>query len=66
MKPMLKYRGGKSREIKFFEDYIPSNYSRYVEPFVGGGSVYFYLEPYEAIINDLNDRLIQFGYHLCN
>lgn len=57
---MLKYRGGKSREIKFFEDYIPSNYSRYVEPFVGGGSVYFYLEPYEAIINDLNDRLIQF------
>ncbi len=60
MKPMLKYRGGKSREIKFFEDYIPSNYSRYVEPFVGGGSVYFYLEPYEAIINDLNDRLIQF------
>ena len=35
MKPMIKYRGGKSKEIKFFEDYIPSNYSRYIEPFVG-------------------------------
>ena len=60
MKPMIKYRGGKSKEIKFFEDYIPSNYSRYIEPFVGGGAVFFYLEPQYAVINDLNDRLIQF------
>lgn len=60
MKPMIKYRGGKSKEIKFFEDYIPSNYSRFIEPFVGGGAVFFYLEPQDAVINDLNDRLIQF------
>lgn len=60
MKPMIKYRGGKSKEIKFFEDYIPSNYSRFIEPFVGGGAVFFHLEPSHAVINDLNDRLIQF------
>lgn len=60
MKPMIKYRGGKSKEIKFFEDYIPADYNRYIEPFVGGGAVFFYLEPSTAIINDLNTRLIQF------
>ena len=40
---MIKYRGGKSKEIKYFEDYIPSDYSRFIEPFVGGGAVFFYL-----------------------
>lgn len=43
MKPMIKYRGGKSKEIKFFEEYIPSTFNRYTEPFVGGGAVFFYL-----------------------
>ena len=60
MKPMIKYRGGKSKEIKFFEEYIPSDYNRYIEPFVGGGAVFFYLEPQNSIINDLNEKLIQF------
>ena len=60
MKPMIKYRGGKSKEIKYFENYMPSDYSRFIEPFVGGGAVFFYLEPSHAVINDLNDRLIQF------
>lgn len=60
MKPMIKYRGGKSKEIKFFEEYIPSAFNRYIEPFVGGGALFFYLEPQSAIINDLNKRLIKF------
>ena len=60
MKPMIKYRGGKSKEIKFFEDYIPADYNRYIEPFVGGGAVFFYLEPQNSIINDLNEKLIHF------
>lgn len=65
MKPMIKYRGGKSKEIKYFEDYMPSDYSRFIEPFVGGGAVFFYLEPSHAVINDLNDRLIQFYKAKC-
>ena len=60
MKPMIKYRGGKSKEIKFFQDFFPSYYNRYIEPFVGGSAVYFHLEPQNAIINDLNDKLINF------
>ena len=60
MNPVLKYRGGKSREIPRFLQYIPKNFDRYIEPFLGGGAVYFYLEPQKAIINDKNQRLINF------
>lgn len=60
MKPMLKYRGGKSREIPLFRKYIPTSFSSYIEPFLGGGAVYFYLEPEQAIINDVNSKLITF------
>ena len=60
MNPVLKYRGGKSREIPRFLQYIPDDFNRYIEPFFGGGAVYFHLEPDNAIINDVNDRLIAF------
>lgn len=60
MKPILKYRGGKSNEIKFILPHIPKDYETYVEPFVGGGALYFYLEPNKAVINDINKRLIDF------
>lgn len=60
MNPVLKYRGGKSREIPRFLQYIPDDSDRYIEPFFGGGAVYFYLEPENAIINDANERLMTF------
>lgn len=60
MKPMLKYRGGKSKEIQHFLDHMPDYHGRYVEPFFGGGALYFYLEPQNAIINDINTQLIGF------
>ena len=50
MNPVLKYRGGKSREIPRFLQYIPDDFDRYIEPFFGGGALYFYLEPEVAII----------------
>ena len=60
MNPVIKYRGGKSREIPKFIQYIPDSFSRYIEPFFGGGAVFFYLEPDAAIINDANSRLMDF------
>ncbi len=60
MKPVLKYRGGKLREIKYFEKYLPSEFDTYIEPFVGGGAVYFHLEHNKNIINDINSKLINF------
>lgn len=64
MNPLLKYRGGKSREIARFEKYIPQSFSTYIEPFFGGGALYFYLEPQKAIINDINEKLIAFYYNV--
>ena len=60
MNPVLKYRGGKSREIPHFLQHIPTHFDRYIEPFFGGGSLYFYIEPRDALINDVNTRLMTF------
>lgn len=60
MNPVLKYRGGKSREIPRFIQYIPEDFDRYIEPFLGGGALFFYLEPDNAIVNDANARLMTF------
>ncbi|MCL2377945.1 MAG: Dam family site-specific DNA-(adenine-N6)-methyltransferase [Defluviitaleaceae bacterium] len=66
MNPVLKYRGGKSSELPRFLQYIPNNFNRYIEPFFGGGAVYFHLEPESAIINDINRRLMSFYEQLRN
>lgn len=60
MKPLIKYRGGKSKEIPHILPHIPHFTGRYIEPFFGGGALYFYLEPKRAIINDINTKLISF------
>ena len=66
MNPILKYRGGKSREIIKFEQYIPRKFDTYIEPFLGGGAVFFHLEPQCAIINDINEKLISFYINVRN
>jgi len=60
MKPLIKYRGGKSNEIIHLINHIPDYRGRYIEPFFGGGALFFYLEPKRAIINDINSKLINF------
>lgn len=60
MKPMIKYRGGKSKEIPNIMYHIPRFTGRYIEPFFGGGALFFYLEPRCAIINDINTKLMKF------
>lgn len=66
MKPVLKYRGGKSREIARFINYIPIEFDTYFEPFLGGGAVFFHLEPKKAVLNDLNVPLMKFYEQLKN
>lgn len=60
MKPILKYRGGKSKEIPLLTPYIPPYEGRYIEPFFGGGAMFFHLEPERAVINDINTSLMGF------
>jgi len=58
LKPLVKWSGGKTDEIKIFSKYFPEDYDIYIEPFVGGGSVYFYLNPDNAVISDVHSELI--------
>lgn len=61
MKPILKYRGGgKSDEIPRLSQYFPKQYDRYIEPFFGGGAVFWHLEPQTAILSDINPGLMGF------
>jgi len=56
----LRYPGGKTKQLLFLADYIPENREikgRYIEPFVGGGSVFLFVQPKQAIISDLNKIL---------
>lgn len=39
MNPMIKYRGGKSKEIAHFIHNMPKEYTRYMEPFSASGTV---------------------------
>jgi DNA adenine methylase len=63
MKSPIKWMGGKRKEIKHFKKYIP-NFDTYVEPFLGGGALYWELKPKKAHLNDINEYLINFYLQL--
>jgi DNA adenine methylase len=56
--PFVKWAGGKRQLLEDINKRMPKNYNRYYEPFVGGGAVLFYLQPKDAIINDINKALM--------
>jgi len=56
--PFLKWAGGKRSLLVQFDACFPKQFNKYIEPFVGGGSVFFYLLPEKAILMDNNDELI--------
>ncbi|WP_251956134.1 DNA adenine methylase [Nostoc commune] len=57
-RPFLKWAGGKSRLIQQYIPYFPKSYKNYYEPFLGGGAVFFYLQPSTAFLTDINAELI--------
>jgi len=52
MKPLFKWSGGKSREIKNIAPHVPDKFDTYYEPFVGAGAVWLHLEHKKCVIND--------------
>ncbi len=60
MKPIIKYLGGKSKLLGELYLQSPKKYSNYIEPFVGGGALFFNLYKNNSIINDNNKELINF------
>ena len=57
MKPIVKYQGGKTRELPLIKSLLPRTYDTVLEPFCGGAAVSFALAD-RCILNDMNDALI--------
>ncbi|MFR6397616.1 Dam family site-specific DNA-(adenine-N6)-methyltransferase [Ruminococcus sp.] len=57
-KPILKWAGGKTQMLGELMPRVPKTYGRYIEPFFGGGALFFSLKPDNAIIADSNPELI--------
>lgn len=66
-KPFIKWVGGKTQLIEQLDDQLPADFDAwndvtYIEPFVGGGAMLFYiLQRYpnirRAVINDVNPQI---------
>lgn len=58
----VKWAGGKKQLIEQFKPFFPEKIERYLEPFVGGGAVLFYVlknyKPKKVFIFDINEELI--------
>ena len=57
-KPFLKWAGGKTQMISDILKFVPKKFNNYIEPFIGGGALYFNLNHPKSIISDLNEELV--------
>ncbi|MDO8669483.1 MAG: transcriptional repressor LexA [Candidatus Buchananbacteria bacterium] len=58
-KPFIQWVGGKREMIPQYEKFIPKKFKNYYEPFMGGGAMFFYLQPEKAVLSDNNQELIK-------
>ena len=57
-KPFLKWVGGKRSVLPELLARMPSEYSEYIEPFMGGGALFFAVQPHTAYLSDINLHLV--------
>lgn len=56
--PIVKWVGGKRQLMFELLKNMPETYNRYFEPFIGGGALFFELQPQNGYISDMNEELI--------
>lgn len=69
LKPLLKWRGGKSSDLKHlrsnFAEIFPQEAERYFEPFLGGGAVWLSIKTDRSMfVNDICQDLIDFYIYI--
>jgi len=57
-KPFLKWAGGKRQLFSELDELSPKIFNKYIEPFLGGGALFFHLKPQNAVLGDLNEELV--------
>jgi DNA adenine methylase len=60
LSPLVKWSGGKGREIRYFCHHYPKDFDLFIEPFVGGGAVFFDLAFKNNVISDVHEGLVNF------
>ena len=58
LEPIIKWPGGKERELKYIIPNLPESFDNYYEPFVGGGSVFMGIPAKKYYINDFSTELM--------
>ena len=66
MKPIMKWAGGKTQMLKDILPQVPEYSGKYIEPFFGGGALFFALDPENAVIADSNPELINMYVQVAN
>lgn len=59
-RPVLKWAGGKRQLVDKLLALAPTRYNKYIEPFLGGGAMFFALSPSTAILADSNAEIVHF------
>lgn len=57
-KPFVKWVGGKTQMLSVLHTEMPTKFNKYIEPFIGGGAMFFSIDADKAIISDINEELI--------
>ena len=57
-KPFVKWVGGKRSILPDLIKRLPDDFDAYHEPFLGGGALYFAIQPKEAYLSDINFHLV--------
>ena len=57
-RPFVKWVGGKRSILKELIERVPKSYDLYCEPFLGGGALFFSLQPEKSYLSDINFYLI--------
>lgn len=57
-RPLLKWAGGKTQLLPELMAKVPSRFGKYIEPFFGGGALFFALRPDGGVIADSNPELV--------
>lgn len=58
MSPFVKWAGGKKQLLGKLRERTPAAFGAYYEPFIGGGSFLLDFHPRKAVINDINEQLL--------
>jgi len=56
--PFIKWLGGKTQLLPELRKRMSEYTGTYVEPFAGGGALFFDIQPADAVLNDVNPRLV--------